>query len=74
MKFFEITREPVKAFLVDANKLGEYNKNFMQGVDVYGASMDYPMLHRMMFVAEISVSENLYFKDSEPMFNIDERI
>lgn len=72
MKFFKITREPVKAFLVDANKLGEYNKNFMQGVDVYGASMDYPMLHRMMFAAETSVSENLYFKDSEPMFKINE--
>ncbi|MBR3810285.1 MAG: hypothetical protein IKK46_08295 [Clostridia bacterium] len=72
MKFFKITREPVKAFLVDANKLGEYNKNFMQGVDVYGASMDYPMLHRMMFAAETSVTKNLYFKDSEPMFKIDE--
>lgn len=72
MKLFEITREPVKAFLVDANKLGEYNKNFMQGVDVYGVSMDYPMLHRMMFAAETSVSKNLYFKDSEPMFNINE--
>lgn len=72
MKFFEATREPVKAFLVDANKLGEYNKDFMQGVDVYGVSMDYPMLHRMMFTTETSVSKNLYFKDSEPMYSINE--
>ena len=72
MKFFEITREPVKAYLVDANEFGEYYKDFLQEVDSLVYCDSYPMQHRMMFAAETSVSKHLYIKDSEPMFNINE--
>jgi hypothetical protein len=72
MKFFEITREPVEAYLVDVNELGEYYKDFLQEVDSLVYCDSYPMQHRMMFAAETSVSKHLYIKDSEPMFNINE--
>ncbi len=72
MKFFEITREPVKAYLVDANELGEHYKEHWQ--NVYGVTYirPYPMQHRMMFAAETTVTSFLYTKDAEPMFNINE--
>ncbi len=72
MKFFEITREPVKVYLVDVNELGEYYKDLLQEVDSLVYCDSYPMQHRMMFAAETSVSRHLYIKDAEPMFNINE--
>ena len=72
MKFFEITREPVKVYLVDVNELGEYYKDFLQEVDSLVYCDSYPMQHRMMFAAETSVSRHLYIEDAEPMFNINE--
>lgn len=72
MKFFEITREPVKVYLVDVNELGEYYKDFLQEVDSLVYCDSYPMQHRMMFAAETSVSKHLYIEDAEPMFNINE--
>jgi len=72
MKFFEITREPVKVYLVDVNELGEYYKDFLHVVDSLVYCDSYPMQHRMMFVAETSVSRHLYIKDAEAMFNINE--
>ncbi len=70
MKFFEITREPVEAYLVDANELGEHYKEHWQ--NVYGVTYirSYPMQHRMMFAVETTVTSFLYTKDAEPMINI----
>ncbi len=72
MKFFEITREPVEAYLVDANELGECFKEHWR--NVYGVTYirSYPMQHRMMFATETSASMHLYIKDSEPMLNTNE--
>lgn len=70
MKFFEITREPVEVYLVDANELGECYKEHWR--NVYGVTYirSYPMQHRMMFAAETTVSSFLYTKDAEPIINI----
>ena len=72
MKFFDIKREPVAMYLVDANELGGYYKDFLQEVDRLVYCDSYPMQHRMMFVSETSVSKHLYVKDAEPMLNINE--
>ncbi len=69
MKFFETKKEPAKAYIVDATKLGEYYNEFLHEMDSLAYSDSYPMQHRMMFVAETSVSKQFYIKDFEPMID-----
>lgn len=73
MKFFENTKQPVKVFIAGANELGEYYSDFIKDIDSYYGNYEYyPLKHRMMFASETSVSKQLYIKDAEPMFDINE--
>lgn len=69
MKFFETKKEPVKAYVVDTNKLSEYYKEFLYETNSLAYCESYPMQHRMMFVTETSASKQFYLKGYEPMID-----
>lgn len=70
MKFFDTTKQPVKAFLVDANDMSNYYYEYIKENYSSDYRRDYyPMQHRMMFATETSASKQLYLKGYEPIFN-----
>ena len=70
MKFFDTTKQPVKAFLVDANDMSNYYYEYIK--ENYSSDFRrdyYPMQHRMMFATETSASKQFYLKGYEPMID-----
>ncbi len=70
MKFFDTTKQPVKAFLVDANDMSNYYYEYIKENYSSDYRRDYyPMQHRMMFTPETSASKQFYLKGYEPIFD-----
>jgi len=70
MKFFDTTKQPVKAFLVDANDMSNYYYEYIKENYSSDYRRDYyPMQHRMMFTPETSASKHFYLKDYGAMID-----